>query len=131
MRKKGFTLVEMLGVMTLLAIIFALVYPNITNMLEKGKENEIKEYESNIFLAVEAYVNADDTASTKLSESNTVKICFKTLLNSGYLSSKLVDPKSGKTVVTNANNKAVVVTVATDKTYTYSFVDVVNCEESL
>ena len=66
MKNKGFTLVEMLGVMTLLAVIFALVYPNIMNMMEKGKENEYKEYESNVFLATEAYVNASAEKSALL-----------------------------------------------------------------
>lgn len=120
MKKRGFTLVEMLGVMTLLAVIFALIYPNITNMLEKGKENEIKEYESNIFLATEAYINSDKNLSSQLiNEGDEISVNFNVLLQSGYLSSNIVDPKTGESVTQNPSNKKVTVTV-TNKKFIYS-----------
>lgn len=121
MRNKGFTLTEMLGVMTLLVVIFALVYPNVMNMMENGKKTEYEEYLNNVYLATEAYANAYPSVSSVLNvPGDSVAVTFSDLLTSGYLSTKLVDPKTGETVVTNAGNKKVIITVAKDKTFTYS-----------
>lgn len=120
MKRKGFTLIELLGVMTLLAIIFAFVYPNIIQMLDKGKESEYVEYESSVFLAAEAYVNSNTTLSNQLTnEGDSISISYSVLLENGFLNSKLTDPRTGQTVISLATNK-VKVTVAKDKTFTYS-----------
>ena len=121
MKNKGFTLTEMLGVMTLLVVIFAVIYPNVMNMMEEGKESEYEEYLNNVYLATEAYANAYTSVSSTLNlPGDSATVTFSDLLTSGYLSTKLVDPKSGETVVTNAGNKKVIITVAKDKTFTYS-----------
>jgi len=119
MNKKGFTLTEILGVMTLLAVIFAFVFPNVMNMMEQGKETEYEEYLSNVYLSAEAYVNSDSTLSTKLSTDKKLEVSFDSLLSSGYLSSKLVNPKNGKKT-SNLSNNIVVITVASDNTFEYS-----------
>ena len=119
MKNKGFTLVEILGVMTLLGIIFALIYPNVMHMMEQAKQNEYEEYQDNIFLAAEAYVNANTTlASTLDSEGKTVNITYGELLENGYLSSKIVEPDSGKTVA-DLSAKTVTITVK-NKKFVYS-----------
>lgn len=38
MERKGFTLVELLGVMVILVVIFLLVFPSVNNIISKGKE---------------------------------------------------------------------------------------------
>lgn len=120
MRNKGFTLVEMLGVMTLLVVIFAFIYPNVINMLESGKKNEYEEYESSVFLATEAYVNSNATLSSQLiKEGDHVSIMYAELLQNGFLSSKLVNPRTNKTTGSESN-KMVVVTVAKDKSFVYT-----------
>ncbi len=121
MKDKGFTLVEVLGIMTLLAIIFALVYPNAIQMLDQGKQTEYEEYQNDIFLATEAYVNSDPSLSSSLNVvGNEVSVSFATLLQSGFLSSSIVDPKTGLNVVEQANDRSVIVSVAIDGTFTYS-----------
>lgn len=121
MKTRGFTLTEILGVMTLLAVIFALIYPNIMNMMQKGKETEYEEYLSNVYLATEAYVNSNTSISSILNEpGNTATVTFSELLSSGYLSSKLVNPRTGETVATNSSTKKVIVTIGSDKRFTYS-----------
>lgn len=120
MKNKGFTLVEMLGVMTLLVVIFAFIYPNVIQMLEKGKETDYAEYESSVFLATEAYVNSDTTLSSQLvNEGDSVFVTYSDLLTSGFLSSKLVNPKTNKSAG-NESDKKVTITVTKDKTFTYT-----------
>ena len=120
MKNKGFTLIEMLGVMTLLVVIFAFIYPNVIHMLEKGKETDYAEYESSVFLAAEAYVNSDTTLSSQLvNEGDSISITYSTLLTNGFLSSKLVNPKTNK-AAGNEPDTVVTITVAKDKTFTYT-----------
>ena len=120
MEKRGFTLVEMLGVMTLLVVIFALIFPNVMNMMEKGKQNEYDEYLSNVYLATEAYVNSNIEVSSSLNVvGSTVTVTFSDLLTSGYLNSKLVNPKTNKKT-SSTPELEIVVTVANDKTFAYS-----------
>lgn len=110
----------MLGVMTLLGIIFAFIYPNAINMLEKGKENDYLEYENSVFLAVEAYINSDVSLSSKLvNEGDSLSITYSDLLKSGFLSSKLVNPKTNIST-SNEPTKIVIVTVAKDKSFIYT-----------
>ena len=120
MKNKGFTLVEMLGVMTLLVVIFAFIYPNVIHMLEKGKETDYMKYESSVFLATEAYVNSDTTLSSQLvNEGDSLSITYSDLLTNGFLSSKLVNPKTNKSAG-NEPDKVVTITVAKDKTFIYT-----------
>ena len=122
MKNKGFTIVEMLGVMTLLAIIFAFLYPNIMHMLEGGKGTDYENYKNNVFLATEAYVNSDSTISASLiNEGDTTTVTYQDLLQSGFLSTKVVNPKTGDSVASEASNGTkVIITVLSDKTFDYT-----------
>ena len=53
--KKGFTLVELLGVISIMAVILLLSVPAVTNILKKATESEYYSFEENVFLATEAY----------------------------------------------------------------------------
>ena len=120
MKTRGFTLTEILGVITLLAVIFALVYPNVMNLMESSKKTEYEEYLGNIYLSTEAYVNSNTTISSTLNEiGSTTSVNFSELLSSGYLNSKLVNPKTGETVATNAGTKKVTITVGNDRKFVY------------
>lgn len=117
MKNKGFTLIEMLGVMTLLAIIFALVYPNAMEMLDKSKKQDYIEYERTIILATEAYVNANDISMPITGE--TVTVTFSELMNSNYLSTNVMNPKTKK-LVSNVPDEKVVIAVDSAGKYIYT-----------
>lgn len=119
MKKRGFTLVEMLGVMTILAVIFALLYPNIMHMLDKSKAEDYEEYRSNIQLAAEAYVTSNNLDSNLVNVGDKVSVTYSDLLNSGFLSSKIVNPKTGVGVGDEPNVK-VTITLTSNNTYEYT-----------
>lgn len=97
--KKGFTLVEMLVVLSVLCIIFLMVVPEVTNLYKKAKENEYERFLSDIFLSTEAYVQKNIDKYPELNTKNTkVYIYFNELLESGYLKSTIIDPKNKKNV---------------------------------
>ena len=51
MDKKGFTLVEMLVVITLISIIALMAIPIMTNYIKKGEDDKYKIFENDIFMA--------------------------------------------------------------------------------
>lgn len=119
MKKRGFTLVEMLGVVTILAVIFALLYPNIMNMLDKSKSDDYDEYRSNIHLSAEAYITSNGLDSSLINTGDKISITFEDLLKSGFLSSKVVNPKTGVSVGNEPSVK-IIITLTENNTYEYT-----------
>ena len=118
MKNKGFTLIEMLGVITLLAIIFALAYPNAMEMLDKGKKQDYVEFEKTVSLASEAYINSNSSLSMPNS-GETLKIKISDLMSSGFLSTNVMNPKTKKTV-SETPNAFIVVSKDSSGNITYS-----------
>lgn len=97
--KKGFTLVEMLVVLSVLVIIFLIVVPDVTSLYKKLKQNEYERFLSDIFLSTEAYVQKNIDKYPELNTNNTkIYIYFEELLDSGYLKATIMDPKNKKNV---------------------------------
>ena len=93
--KKGFTLVEMLVVLSVLTIIFLIVVPEITNLYKTLKQNEYERFLSDIFLSTEAYVQKNIDKYPELNYKNQkVYVYFEELLESGYLKATIIDPKN-------------------------------------
>ena len=55
--KKGFTLIEIMAVVLLLATIFLIAYPTLQGILKKSEEDEIKYNKENIIIAAHTYFN--------------------------------------------------------------------------
>lgn len=62
--KKGFTLVEIMGVMTILALLLIVTVPAIVNSIKKSDIDEIARIEKDIFLATEVYVQKNEIEVT-------------------------------------------------------------------
>lgn len=90
--KKGFTMIEILAVFTMTAIILLITVPFVTNMLKQGDEKAKQSFLNDVYIATEAYIQADNIIVTE--EITTIKI--KDLLESGYLRSNLVNPSNNK-----------------------------------
>ena len=91
--KKGFTLVELLGVFAILGIISLVTFPYATGMLKKTKEGEIERFENDIFLATEAYINANEEEMFFFKTNKKEQyISTKRLIDSGFISKNIVDP---------------------------------------
>ena len=107
--KKGFTLAELLGVITLLAIICLIAFPPILNTIKKGKQNIDNTNNEIIFSACKKYIENNPTEVNFVDNKYCVKI--QTLVDSGELID-LVDPSTNQNidkdkyvkVVNNSNN---------------------------
>ncbi len=100
--KKGFTLVELLAVIVIIALISILAFPSILNQFtkSKGTVNET---------AKETYVNAtelylDNNVNLQQYVSDT-KICvsFEVLINSGNLKGPIKNLETGRNMDTATN----------------------------
>ncbi len=99
MNKKGFTLPEMLITVSILGFIILIVAPNITGLLKKIDDEKYQRFLSDVFLATEAYIQANIEEYASISvENEKVYIYFENLINAHYLKSDVYDPKNKKRV---------------------------------
>lgn len=92
--KKGFTMIELLAVFTLLGIILLITLPKMTATLKKSDKSSYDNFIKTIELATEAYVA--DNVTIKKGEAKIIPL--STIINSGYLKSNLKNPKDNKKV---------------------------------
>ena len=98
--KKGFTLIEMIAVIGIIAIMSIMVMPLIMNQIAEKKEKISDTTNDLIFTAVDLYLNDNISNFPKQVGS---KYCVKleTLVSKGYLKSPLKDVKTGKQLDTS------------------------------
>ena len=103
--KRGFTLVEMIAVILLMALISITVLPSILNQVNNKKEEISEASEKILFSAASNYLNNKTITYPKLS-GNTYCITLKELVQNGELSSPIKDIKSGNEISLNTIIKA-------------------------
>lgn len=60
MNKKGFTLVELLAVVVIMALIMALAYPAITGMINSSNQRKYEAFEKSMTEYAKAYYDGDN-----------------------------------------------------------------------
>lgn len=120
-KNKAFTLVELLGVFTLMGIILLIMVPNVTQLLNKSKKDTNTRFLNDIFLATEAYLNSS------LAENNPIDmvggkafVSVHELIYNGYLKSITIDPSTNQKV--SPTNTVVATKTASGK-ITYEYYD--------
>ena len=121
--KKGFTLVEVLGVVVLLSIIILLITPNIISSIKNANINVNNKMADVIFSATKKYIANDNDYKEK--KGNTYCILISELVNNGYLESPVKygdddDITLTKTVKAEYNTN-----------WNYSIVDNANCTSNV
>lgn len=126
MDKKGFTLVEMLVVITLISIIALMAIPIMTNYIKKGEDDKYKIFENDIFMATEVYVQKYNDNYPQLSNVGGVAyIYMQDLVEEKLIKSNLINPKTSKKIGECDENSCVIddytitVTKQDDGTYSY------------
>lgn len=104
MKKKGFTLVELMGVIVLLGILGVVIIPKIGNSITNGKEISYKAQIEQIKKATRDFF-AENT--DLLDDDSTVTIKLGVLKQKGYLPVDMKNPKNKKTI---SNESTIAVT---------------------
>ena len=100
LNNKGFTLIEILAVVVIISIIFAIMIPNTNHLIKEQKENSLNNIRKSIESAAKIYLSDNkydievlDKCENKInelklkkeSEISDSKISVTTLINLGYL----------------------------------------------
>ena len=107
MKKKGFTLIELITTIALLAVIVVISFVSINKVVEKEKVNSCEVIINNITATTNEYVSDNrykDEFIKDISYDNKVFIYVNDLIDSNYLTSSLFDPFTKKKISTNEVN---------------------------
>lgn len=87
MNKKGFTLIELIITIALLAIIATISFVSITNIIKEGKVKNCETLVNNIKMATSEYVSDNRYGNLDINNFNA-----GILLDNKYLSGDIIDP---------------------------------------
>src|SRR5574344_669866 len=102
--KKGFTLVELLAVITVICIIALVSFPSLTKTIKNNQDDAYNLKVNDIILASKAYNGVNNNAA--------LMIPISTLISNGYLTGKMIDPRDSSEM-----NGCVRVSATGDYTY--------------
>ena len=88
MKEKGFTLIELIGVIVLLAIIILITYPSIVNIIKKSN-NKINSATSALIISGAKNMVDENKNSYPLTNGNVYCPTIEDLVNKGYVISDL------------------------------------------
>lgn len=94
MKKRGFTLIELMAVIAVLGVIAAITIPKITRTLIESRE---KAYKNQINSLIDVAKRWGASNSDRLSEETCLQ--FSTLFDEGYIKQKdIINPKTEETL---------------------------------
>lgn len=104
-KNKGFTMVELLAVITIMGLLSAIAIPAVTKYIAKGKNTSYESMFKSSYEAAENYMMQNDIVIAKYA---TQEIPLSTLVDEQYLES-LIDPGSDKDKCESHSESKVVV----------------------
>ncbi len=119
MKKHGFTLVEMLGILVVLSIIVVISVPAITSSLKKADQQRYDDWLDSLYIAAEEYVESHREDFYEVNAGATSYLSIQQLLDQGYLKESVKDPDTGNDITDVAIVK---ITVNEDQTLKYELV---------
>jgi prepilin-type N-terminal cleavage/methylation domain-containing protein len=120
MKSRGFTLIEILGVVAILGIIALVAVPNIISSLKTAESNKEKSYENQVIQGAELYVEQNrDLFKVRLASKNPFFVHINDVVATGYIQSTLVKPDGKK----SSEDKGCVLVTNNNGMLSYSYVD--------
>ncbi len=119
MNRKGFTLIELIGVIVILALLTLIIVPNVVTYLQKGISDSKEYQEESIILSAKNW--ASDHKNELPEKGNPLKLQLSVLQEGGYLDNSIKDPETGDVI--DPNSKCVVISTENGKKYDYSLQD--------
>lgn len=114
MNKKGFTLIEILGVILLLAIILVIAIPKVINILDQSKQNLYDSTISEIERVTSQYLTSNPN---EVEDTLPFNVTVTTLCNANYLDCPIKNPIDNSDI-----DGYVEVNLDSNGYYTYTFV---------
>ena len=121
MKKNGFTMIELIAVITILAIIILIALPSVAGIKRNAEEKEYNEFLNNLYITAENYVVTNEKQFTSLNTiNNKAFIQIKDLIREGYIKRDIVNPKTKEIINDNAT---IIITRKADHTFDYLYID--------
>ena len=120
--KKGFTLVELIGVIIIIALITLLALPPLLNMMNSNKKNISETNEKLIYSAADLYISENVNSFPKYDDS-IYCIALSSLVNQGLLNEKIYE--------NNVDGSTTVKITVKNGLYNKSIVSATECINSL
>ena len=97
---KGFTLIEVIGIVVILVAIFLIAFPSLLGITKKEEEKIYTVMLDDLCLAGESYIYSNMDKFPQLSTPNsTIKLKISTLVEYGNISKNTVNSKTDKSVI--------------------------------
>lgn len=98
--QKGFTLVELLGIIVLLGVIILVAVPSLITSNKNAENKEKEEFTSIINTACESYLNikADEYSQVLNTPNQTTTLNVSDLIEAGYLKKTMNNPNTDKQI---------------------------------
>lgn len=106
LNNNGFTLVEILAVITILSLLMVFVIPNFISILNRNKSSAVDIQKNMIVSAARLYVedcsnlNNDDISCNFSTTGDNTKINLEDLVNNGYIENVVVSDKTCSGIIT-------------------------------
>ncbi len=96
-KRQGFTLVELLGVITVLGLIALIAFPIITGSINKAKSNISEATAKVLYSNGESYIK-ENINNYKLTEDNVFCVSLQQLADAGKINTPVTDAQTGKNI---------------------------------
>lgn len=117
MNNKGFTLIELVAIVLVIAAVFLVSFPSLLNLSKKDEEKKYNSMVESLCLAGQTYIyNNEKDFKDMFIPNNEIEIEINELMVSGIVKYDTTNPKTNKSV----ENDKLVYTVQSDKS--------LNCE---
>lgn len=113
MKKNGFTLIELIALLGIIAIIILISAPSLINQIESQNEKKYNNFVNDLCLASETYINHHNI-QTLQNTNDFINVPISELINNGYLKSNVTNPKTKQKVT---DIESIKITLTSDKTY--------------
>lgn len=122
--KKGFTLIEMIGSIVILAIIALVAFPAVLNMLNSSQGKVDSGMQDYVIGAASEYVNDHVNSYPRKEGASAQFINVSTLLSEGYLTSKAISDEMNNDQVKVTVKKNTISTTSKDVyIYQYTYIE--------
>ena len=122
MNNKGFTLIELIVTIALLAIILTISFVSITAVINSNKEEQCNNLVNSIKSASEEYVsdNRYNSEFIKSVRNKSITIDGSVLVNNNYLNGTIINPFNNEEIVSNS----IKITITLNNDYTVSSISI-------
>lgn len=118
MKERGFTLVELVAIVAILAVIFAISFPKIQGLTSKTKDGSFEAIEKSLCDSGKEYMYQNITYYSNVNTPGaTLRVNVSTLISDGFIKDDMINPKTNSVINSGILNYTVKSNGALDCTY--------------